>query len=42
MQETPKLQRERREKRRTFQNSFRNTLKEALDEISAFQGTHSQ
>ena len=34
MQETPKVQRERREKCRTFQNSVRNPLAEPLDEIS--------
>ena len=34
MQETPKPQRERREKCRTFQNSVRNPLVEPLDEIS--------
>ena len=34
VQETPKLQRERREKCRTFQNSVRNPLAEPLDEIS--------
>ena len=34
MQETPKPQRERRKKHRTFQNNVRNPLAEPLDEIS--------